>query len=174
MPWELETVLDKELVIEGLKRLRPLEHIERNIQPEPKNWFGRVAALEASLYMRNQLLRDADWSSMAHSLEIRTPFVDFQLLKELAPILMSKGVSENGNGKKQLLSKSLRKPLPKQVLDRGKTGFSTPIAEWIKTKQGDDSWRKIPSLARESCHWSRRWAYIVLKKQKGIENLALV
>ena len=36
--------------------------------------------LESSLYMRNQLLRDTDWASMAHSLEVRVPLVDVELL----------------------------------------------------------------------------------------------
>ena len=173
MPWELETVLDKELAIEGMKRLKPLEHIEQTLAPDPKNWFGRVAALEASLYMRNQLLRDTDWSSMAHSLEVRTPLVDFQLLKELAPILISRSTSKNGAGKKQLLSRSPRRSLPKQVLQRAKSGFSTPIGEWMKSEPDYDSWRRIPSLVREGCPWARRWAYVVMEKQKGIEQLAL-
>ncbi len=166
MPWELETVLDKDLAIEGMRKLRPLEHIQQAITPDPKNWFGRVAALEASLYMRNQLLRDADWSGMAHSLEIRTPFVDFQLLKELAPILISKSAHKISIGKKQLLSGSLRKPLPKAVLQRTKSGFFTPIGAWMKTEPEYNSWRRIPSLVRKDCPWARRWAYVVMEKQK--------
>ena len=52
-----------------------LAAIERNLHPDPNTDFGRVATLEASLYLRNQLLRDTDWASMAHSLEVRTPLV---------------------------------------------------------------------------------------------------
>ena len=37
--------------------------------------------------MRNQLLRDNDWAGMAHSLEIRTPLVDFELLKTVASVV---------------------------------------------------------------------------------------
>ena len=40
--------------------------------------------LESSLYMRNQLLRDTDWASMAHSLEVRVPLVDSKLLSQFA------------------------------------------------------------------------------------------
>lgn len=39
--------------------------------------------------MRNQLLRDADWAGMAHSLEIRVPFVDLELLRQVVPIVGS-------------------------------------------------------------------------------------
>jgi asparagine synthase (glutamine-hydrolysing) len=42
--------------------------------------------MESSLYMRNQLLRDTDWASMAHSLEVRVPLVDSKLLRSLVPI----------------------------------------------------------------------------------------
>lgn len=173
MPWELETVLDKDLVMEGMRRLKPLEHIQQTIEPDPKNWFGRVASLEASLYMRNQLLRDADWSGMAHSLEIRTPFVDFQLLKDLAPILVrGTGPQKKGPVPKKFLTESLRKPLPKAVLDRPKSGFFTPIGAWMETDSDHDSWRKIPSLAKKDCPWARRWAYTVMEVQNEQRVLA--
>jgi len=41
---------------------------------------GTYIVLEATLYMRNQLLRDADWTSMAHSIELRVPLVDIEVL----------------------------------------------------------------------------------------------
>src|SRR5262249_1259716 len=68
MPWELSSVMDKNLADEGLRRLRPVAHIAAALEPMPRTSFGKVASLEASFYMRNQLLRDADWASMAHSL----------------------------------------------------------------------------------------------------------
>jgi hypothetical protein len=47
--------------------------------------FDRVAALETALYMRNQLLRDADWAGMSHGVEIRVPYVDPFFLAALPP-----------------------------------------------------------------------------------------
>ena len=77
MPWELDGLLDPALVEEGLRRLAPLSHIAAELQAgRSLGDFDRVAALETSLYMRNQLLRDADWAGMAHSIEIRVPYVD--------------------------------------------------------------------------------------------------
>ena len=70
----------------GLRRLNPIRHIEALLKPRPRTGFGRVAVLESSLYMRNQLLRDTDWASMAHSLEVRVPLVDIKLLSQLASI----------------------------------------------------------------------------------------
>ena len=55
--------------------------------------------------MRNQLLRDADWASMAHSVEVRTPLVDASLLRQLAPLLL-----EYGAACKQLPRREPRRP----------------------------------------------------------------
>ena len=82
MPWELDQSLDRELVREGLSRsIRSPWSAPRSIRCR-KGSFARVATMEAALYMRNQLLRDTDWASMAHSLEVRTPLVDAVLLRE--------------------------------------------------------------------------------------------
>ena len=44
----------------------------------------KVSVLEASWYMRSQLLRDSDWASMAHGLELRVPLVDWPLWRTVA------------------------------------------------------------------------------------------
>src|SRR5262245_2703183 len=58
MPWELPGLLGEDLAEQGLARLEPLALIDRALSPDPGRPFSRVAALETSLYMRNQLLRD--------------------------------------------------------------------------------------------------------------------
>ncbi|HYP19993.1 MAG TPA: asparagine synthase C-terminal domain-containing protein [Chloroflexia bacterium] len=156
MPWELRDLLGEETTREGLRRLAPLRSITDALRPCPRGSFARVATLEASLYMRNQLLRDSDWASMCHSLEIRTPLVDAQLLKALAPAL----VSRPPLGGKRLLANSPAVPLPASVAGRRKTGFVIPVGRWIETNGSLDVWRKVPSLIRPGIHWARRWAYI--------------
>jgi asparagine synthase (glutamine-hydrolysing) len=66
-------LLGPELAEEGIKRLLPLQHIAQRIQALEgiSSSHGIVSTLETTLYLRNQLLRDADWASMAHSLELR-------------------------------------------------------------------------------------------------------
>jgi asparagine synthase (glutamine-hydrolysing) len=118
--------------------------------PDPHTPYGRVAALEASLYMRNQLLRDADWAGMAHSLEIRVPLVDAQLLRTLAPAL----VARPGMDGKRLLAACPGLPLPQRLVDRPKTGFGTPIERWIQTGRA--------RVADQRWHWARHWACNVL------------
>ncbi|MEO8034870.1 MAG: asparagine synthase (glutamine-hydrolyzing) [Acidobacteriota bacterium] len=140
---ELPAVLGPEIAAEGLRRLDLLNLIERTVTPDPGNAYARIAALESSLYLRNQLLRDMDWASMAHSLEVRVPLVDAHLLRKLAPLLVSR--REHG---KQLLAEAPRPPLPEAVKQRRKTGFTLPINEWLKqdgrVEHGKRSWaRKV-------------------------------
>ncbi|HKS22027.1 MAG TPA: asparagine synthase (glutamine-hydrolyzing) [Thermoanaerobaculia bacterium] len=140
---ELPSVLGDDVAREGLERLNVLGLIEHAVTPDPGNAYARVAALESSLYLRNQLLRDMDWASMAHSLEVRVPLVDGHLLRKLAPALVTR--RERG---KQLLACAPRPPLPEAVRNRRKTGFTLPINEWLKEEGrvefGKRSWaRKV-------------------------------
>jgi asparagine synthase (glutamine-hydrolysing) len=162
MPWELARVLPDDEAAEGLERLAPLSLIGAALRPTPAAPFARVATLEASLYMRNQLLRDTDWASMAHSLEVRTPLVDAELLRRLAPIICGRR-SVSG---KQLLGRSPSPALPREVLQRPKSGFGVPLASWLERAQAAggplDEWRRNRSLSHPRCHWARRLAYSLL------------
>jgi asparagine synthase (glutamine-hydrolysing) len=103
-----------------------VKHIQSVFDVDPGTNFGRVATLEASLYMRNQLLRDTDWASMAHSVEVRTPLIGGWLLRQLAPLLLSQG-----ERCKHFFALTPEQPLPSVVKDRPKTGFQTPLREWL-------------------------------------------
>jgi asparagine synthase (glutamine-hydrolysing) len=154
MPWELDQVLAPEAVREGLRRLKPLGLVSAAITPRPTSSFAKVAALESSVYMRNQLLRDTDWASMGHSLEVRVPLVDATLLKVMAPLFL-----RSAGATKSRLAQSPRIPLPATVTTRAKTGFTTPIVSWLRARDAPDRYADVPSLAAPECHWSRRWAY---------------
>ena len=71
--------------------------------------------------MRNQLLRDTDWSSMAHGLEVRVPFVDATCLI---------GSDQPSRPPVRPISTTLlvcARLLPTAMLERPKTGFTTPV-----------------------------------------------
>lgn len=158
MPGELDAELDRELVREGLRRLQPLNYIGDMLDPDPGTPRNRTAVLESGLYLRNQLLRDADWASMAHSLEVRTPLVDCRLLRTLAPAF----VDTESSCAKDLLAGSPSRPLPEAVRGREKTGFSTPVTEWIAR---DPLFREAANHMRATSHepsqWTRCWAHHV-------------
>lgn len=153
MPWELERVLPKELIMEGLQRLAPLELIGSTIIPRPKSSFARIACLESACYMRNQLLRDTDWASMAHSLEVRVPLLDVQLLSQFAAIIPHLAAGEG----KALLAEAPSRPLPQAITQRAKTGFVTPVSRWMRGIVGKG--RNADFAAHDP--WARDWAYYV-------------
>jgi asparagine synthase (glutamine-hydrolysing) len=130
MPWELPEILDGEMVREGWRALQPVAQLEMThdaIQSERL----KITALELTWYLRNQLLRDADWASMAHSLEVRTPLVDWRLLSDLAPLLVNAHAPAKAD-----LATLPQKSLPEAVRTRTKTGFSVPVREWMLATAG--------------------------------------
>ncbi len=86
-----------------------------------------VHRLESSLYLRHQLLRDADWAGMAHGVEIRVPLVDTWLQDQVR----SRDFEPARSAGKSVLVARLAPEVPMQVLARRKTGFQVPIEEWL-------------------------------------------
>jgi asparagine synthase (glutamine-hydrolysing) len=85
-----------------------------------------LAQIESTTYLRNQLLRDSDWASMDHSVELRTPLVDAHLLANLTPVLAQ---FRHFPGK-SLLANAPAHPLPDSIANRRKTGFGIPVVHW--------------------------------------------
>lgn len=162
MPHELPNVMDPEMAHVGLQRLGILDLLAKALQPDPGVPALRVAAMESAIYMRNQLLRDADWAGMAHGLEIRTPLVDVRLLEAVAPCLT--GLVGHG---KAALAASPSRPVPETVVNRAKTGFMIPTQDWLYA-QAD---RK--SSAASLGIVSRQWAMTVLDRAGSIGNSSL-
>jgi asparagine synthase (glutamine-hydrolysing) len=132
MPWELPKLLDEDMIKEGWKKLRVLPALQQTIAGV-KNPRLRITALETAWYMRNQLLRDTDWASMAHSLEVRVPLVDIMLFRTVTRLLHA-GFAPG----KQDMAKSAKIPLPDAVIQRKKTGFSVPVKKWLTEMLGVD------------------------------------
>jgi len=128
MPWELPNILDSDLVKDGWEELQPLIKLDEAISGISSDKL-KISSLELSLYMRNQLLRDADWAGMAHSLEIRVPLVDVCLFRALLPVLVSKF-----SPAKRDMAFTPKKPLPQAIVNKPKTGFSVPVRDWFMTK----------------------------------------
>jgi asparagine synthase (glutamine-hydrolysing) len=99
----------------------------KNHERLPKDSTLALAQIETMMYLKNQLLRDSDWASMAHGVEVRMPLVDAHLLKTLAPLLWQ---FKRYPGKSLLAGVPLHS-LPHEVIRRKKTGFGIPIQQWI-------------------------------------------
>jgi asparagine synthase (glutamine-hydrolysing) len=128
---ELDALLDESWLREGLERLSTVAAIMATLSPLSRagaSPHAQIAALESCWYMRNQLLRDTDWSSMAHGLEVRVPFVSAGLLERLGPAIAS-----GSPPTKQDLA-GCAKRLPPGVHRRRKTGFNIPVRAWTGNK----------------------------------------
>ena len=126
LPEDLAGVLGDDLAAEGLLQADPVRAAEAAIGNGPSAtdpWIA-VHLLESTLYMRNQLLRDSDWASMAHSLELRVPFVDIRLRDQLA----ASAFEPARHGGKAVIARIAAPELPEAVSLRAKTGFMIPIA----------------------------------------------
>ena len=142
MPWELEGLLTREILNEGLAELDTVNRLNDSVKGIESTRLA-VSSLEAEWYMKNMLLHDSDWTSMAHSIELRTPLVDIDLWRTVAPLL----AAQENVGKRDMAG-TMKQPLPPEILDRKKTGFAIPLHDWI---QGGP-----PPIGRESA--LRTWA----------------
>jgi asparagine synthase (glutamine-hydrolysing) len=131
---ELDTLLDESWLDEGLEKLSTAQAVADKLGPlreTDKSSNAQIAVLECGWYMRNQLLRDTDWASMAYGLEVRVPFVDVNLLERLGPAIAS-----NTSPNKLDLAECAEQ-LPRSLRIRPKTGFTTPVRNWIGGKDGN-------------------------------------
>ena len=96
--------------------------------------LNRVSAAEIESYMQHVLLRDSDQMSMAHSLEIRVPFLDHQVV-ELATHLSTN--LKNPTSAKKFLTETFADLLPHEVVNRTKMGFTLPWSVWMKNELRD-------------------------------------
>jgi asparagine synthase (glutamine-hydrolysing) len=117
------------------------------------------ASREFSIYMRNQLLRDADVMSMWHGLEIRVPFLDqafIHTVNSIDPALLFQ--PKKG---KHLLIKAFQEAIPQAVWDRAKQGFTFPFQTWMQSMDFKNDQAQTHSyyeaFRKQQLHWSKLW-----------------
>jgi len=156
LPTELPALLGVDMAREGLERLGGFPPGMTSVRARDEG--ATLGLLESTLYLRNQLLRDSDWASMGHSLELRTPLVDAKLLETLGPF--TSGFANHAG--KAVLARAPKKPLPDVVVNRSKTGFSLPMAAWLSNSTRMRAGTDPPLLSAMGTPWARRWAQAVL------------
>jgi asparagine synthase (glutamine-hydrolysing) len=148
-PEELAALMGDDAASEALRGFSPEAQVGLVCGSLPNESALALAQIESMTYLRNQLLRDSDWASMDHSVELRTPLVDAYLLEQLAPCMKA---FEHFDGK-SLLAQAPRNPLPTEVTARRKTGFGIPVQQWL----GGDTPSTGPRLSGWAT-WMRRVA----------------
>jgi asparagine synthase (glutamine-hydrolysing) len=134
-------------------RCRFDEHLKNKVYaPEMRKWLGqqrgwkyyeskadeweggdaisKILYVDLTSYLPDDLLVKTDITSMANSLEVRTPFLDHPFV-EFASRLPNAMKLRNG-GTKYILKRAFERLLPKEICRRGKMGFSIPIDKWFR------------------------------------------
>jgi asparagine synthase (glutamine-hydrolysing) len=148
--------------------------------------INQISQLEFQGYMTNTLLRDTDAMSMSHSLEVRVPFVDLEVVRYAFSLPGSWKLNGHNDVPKPLLADAVSDLLPREFLSRPKMGFTLPFEKWMQLRlrneltsvfedheqlrrAGLDAsvlanvWREFQQTPR-AVGWSRPWALYVLAK----------
>ncbi len=116
------------------------------------NPVQKAADLNIKLWLENDSNVKVDRASMAYSVEVRSPFLDYRII-EFARTLPVSYRYQNGNRKK-ILRDILKEYIPEQIFNQPKKGFAVPISNWIRnelkvefTSNLSDSFlHKVPNL----------------------------
>jgi asparagine synthase (glutamine-hydrolysing) len=103
---------------------------ERYAETRGAQRLARMQDVDLGIYLVDDLLVKTDRLSMAHSLELRVPFLD-QRVADFALALPDR-LKVRGFAKKRLLRRALAPLLPREILHGRKQGFSIPIAAWLR------------------------------------------
>ncbi len=90
----------------------------------------KLQYLDLRLYLQECILTKVDRASMACSLEVRAPLLDYQLVEFVMGLPLKWKLK--GFSSKYILKKAMKNSLPEEIINRPKKGFGVPIAKWIK------------------------------------------
>lgn len=170
---------------------RNLESCSTNGKTRDADVVNVISRLELNGYMTNTLLRDTDTMSMAHSLEVRVPFVD---VKVVDYVLSLPGEWKlRAGSQKALLIDAVADLLPKDFLTRPKMGFTLPFEKWLQQNLRSELSSSIAdtrllsnaSLSPKTVQrvwtsflakpraigWTRPWSLYVLAKWCGVNGV---
>lgn len=164
------------------RKLRNIGFEAPNFTREPapplRDAMAELSWGEISHYMRDTLLRDSDAMSMAHSLEMRVPFLDTPLVTRV--LAYPARVKFKADRPKDLLLRATQDLLPEEIWNRPKMGFSLPMRPWmlgplrdycrdglqvltsdslLSTANADQVWS---DFERNTLHWPAPWSLVVL------------
>lgn len=146
-------------VLDCLENIPVSPHIKNTSNETRASWF------EFNMYMQNQLLKDTDFMSMSHGVEVRVPFLDRNFVSLVLSI--SNEIKFSYEQKKKLLVEAYKDDLPVETWNRSKMGFTFPFQEWMrKNRDISDPERYTNKSAKtlmhtfgdNNLHWSSAFA----------------
>lgn len=121
------------------KKAKPEIYLNRKNQHlkflENSTDFNDVLATDLNLVLKSDMLRKVDLMSMANSLEVRTPFLDHEVVNFAFSLDSSHKI--NQSMKKRIVQDASKSLLPEELYNRPKQGFEVPLLNWFKTDLSD-------------------------------------
>ncbi len=96
-----------------------------------KQTMNQVLLTDMRVVLAGDMLTKVDSMSMANSLEVRVPFLDFRVVDFAFSLPDSFKI--NHNNRKLILKEAFKKELPNEIFYRSKKGFEVPLLKWFKT-----------------------------------------
>ena len=182
-PSQVRELIAPDLWKMASKEFEATEYIADRVPDGGHETLDWVRRAELALYTRHQLLRDTDVMSMAHSLEVRVPLLDHELISRVIPLRDSLGGATTS---KTLLLEAVADLLPASVRERRtKQGFVFPFSEWLRGDLGEavdlhpvggELFNRpavdnvIRAWRQGHLHWTRPWALGVLGRWQASAN----
>src|SRR4029077_18774038 len=94
------------------------------------SWLSAAQYLDLKNYLPQDILTKVDRMSMAHSLEVRVPLLDHELIEFAATIPPELALTSGGG--KRMFKAAMRGILPDEVINRPKKGFAVPLGHWFR------------------------------------------
>lgn len=111
---------------------------------DPVDWMSYI---DLKIWLGESLLSKVDRISMGNSLELRTPFLDFNLVNYMFSVESHIKV---GDTNKYLLKKIASKYIPETIINRTKKGFNSPFNEWLNKEYKDKIFEVIVEVNNET------------------------
>jgi asparagine synthase (glutamine-hydrolysing) len=92
--------------------------------------INEILRTDTRLVLPNDMLTKVDLMSMANGLEVRTPFLDFEVVNFISSL--PEDFKINSNIRKRILQDAFRDILPAQLYNRPKKGFEVPLLKWFR------------------------------------------
>ena len=112
-----------------------IDHAANGLQQKVVNWFGKndfneVLLADMNLVLVSDMLVKVDSMSMANSLEVRSPFLDQEVVNFAFGLPSAYKI--NGQLKKRIVQDAFRSQLPHELYNRPKKGFEIPLLQWLR------------------------------------------
>jgi asparagine synthase (glutamine-hydrolysing) len=109
---------------------------------------GRLIDVDVNTYLPGDLLAKVDISTMANSLEARSPLLDHELMEWAARLPTRFKV--RGGTTRYVMKKAVARWLPAEVIDRPEIGFGVPLGAWLRGELRDLSWSVLTDATARS------------------------